>query len=315
MKSKIKNHKRSKPKSKTETCNICMSQYPTIDFPNLSSCQCKERACKMCLNKWMTSNFKTNTKCMFCATPMKQMEIENLLQQNGTTEQQQRWKNEKSNKKPNSIIHFSFDHWRTRLWFYLFTFNCFNCNSPLEKIDGCAHVECRCGQEICSRCCNQYHGHHSFCLPSIFKNPGCMLWFQYIPIIAWLCFMYSNYNSDPIFQNIHDHSFSNIYVLCICILSIIWTCFGWHWIIKLMELTLYLRRITYYQRGILAVAIVTLYSFAIDNMLPINSVPDFTKSAYLKSIAFSLQAFRFMGAFLCCLYFFHKNLFEDTYQN
>jgi hypothetical protein len=63
-----------------------MSQCLATDFPNLSSCKCKERACKMCLTKWITSNNIRiqRIKCMFCATPMSHIDIRNLLQTNGT---------------------------------------------------------------------------------------------------------------------------------------------------------------------------------------------------------------------------------------
>ncbi|CAD8196662.1 unnamed protein product [Paramecium octaurelia] len=50
--------------------------------------------------------------------------------------------------------------------------NCPDCNSPVEKNQGCNHMTCRCGYEYCWVCMQHYHAYHY----KYWSIRGCAIW-------------------------------------------------------------------------------------------------------------------------------------------
>jgi hypothetical protein len=60
---------------------------------------------------------------------------------------------------------------RTYVKKYLITKSCNNCNAPIEKNEGCVHIECnRCEYSFCWRCTSNWNGHSEFVCMGLLTN-------------------------------------------------------------------------------------------------------------------------------------------------
>jgi hypothetical protein len=60
---------------------------------------------------------------------------------------------------------------RTIVKKYLITKSCNNCNAPIEKNEGCVHIECnRCEYSFCWRCTSNWNGHSEYACMGLLTN-------------------------------------------------------------------------------------------------------------------------------------------------
>lgn len=71
----------------------------------------------------------------------------------------------------NFFSSFSYNNIRTQIKKYLITKHCNNCNTPIEKNEGCVHMECnRCEYSFCWRCTGDWSKHTEYACMGIFTN-------------------------------------------------------------------------------------------------------------------------------------------------
>ena len=66
---------------------------------------------------------------------------------------------------------FSINNLKSKFLKYIITKHCNNCNTPIEKGEGCKHMECnRCGYSFCWKCTCDWNGHNELCCMGLSTN-------------------------------------------------------------------------------------------------------------------------------------------------
>jgi len=66
---------------------------------------------------------------------------------------------------------FSVNDLKSKILKFMITKYCNNCNTPIEKAEGCKHIECNlCGYSFCWRCTGDWNEHNELCCMGLLTN-------------------------------------------------------------------------------------------------------------------------------------------------
>jgi len=164
--------KKKKKKEQRGDCGICM------DEKSLQALDCGHAYCKDCLAGHIRVHYTDKrgildqTPCPNCKAPISRDTIESVTDndQDILAAYDQASAERKKPKKPGEL-----DEESNRVMRNLGAKPCPQCRIPVEKIDGCNYIHCRCGHEFCHYCLANYRDHvHAYpiCAVPLFDNPA-----------------------------------------------------------------------------------------------------------------------------------------------